>query len=112
MKSLSTLAGALLLMASGASFAAVQTTAHPAAPAPAAAPAATHSATPAATAHAGTPAPAKTDLKAEKKQIREHEKTDLAACKSMKGAEKSACKKEAHHKASVAMADLKTRKHG
>lgn len=108
MKSLSTLAGALLLMASGASFAAVQTTVHPAAPAPAA----THSATPAATAHGGTPAPAKTDLKAEKKQIREHEKTDLAACKSMKGAEKSACKKEAHHKASVAMADLKTRKHG
>lgn len=108
MKSLSTLAGALLLMASGASFAAVQTTAHPAAPAPAA----SHSATPAATAHGGTPAPAKTDLKAEKKQIREHEKTDLAACKSMKGAEKSACKKEAYHKASVAMADLKTRKHG
>ena len=108
MKSLSTLAGALLLMASGASFAAVQATAHPAAPAPAT----THAATHAATAPASAPAPARTDLKAEKKQIREHEKTALAACKSMKGAEKSACKKDAHHKASVAMADLKTHKHG
>lgn len=101
---LSKLAGALLLMASGASFAAVQTTAHPAAPAPATA----H----ATTAPAGAPAAAKTDLKAEKKQIKEHEKTALAACKTMKGAEKTACKREAHHKASVAMADLKTRKHG
>lgn len=100
MKSTFSLAGAVLLLASSAAFAAPQTAAHPATQAPAAA----HAATPAA-------APAKTDVKAEKHRIRAQEKTALAACKTMKGTEKSACRKDAIAKASSARAHLKAAKH-
>lgn len=96
MKSTFKLAGAALLMASTAAFAAPQ----------AAAPANAH---PAAAAHAS--APTKTEVKAEKKQITADEKTALANCKTMKGAEKSACKKDAVAKAQHARAHLKAAKH-
>ncbi|MFC4929712.1 hypothetical protein [Massilia sp. GCM10023247] len=96
MKSSFKLAGALLLMASSAAFAATQTTAHPATQAPAA----SHPA-----------AMTKADVKAEKKQIRADENTALAACKNMKSAEKSACRKEAMAKAANARAHLKAAKH-
>lgn len=100
MKSTFSLAGAVLLLASSAAFAAPQAGAHPATPAPAA----VHAAAPAA-------APAKADVKAEKHQIRVQEKTALAACKTMKGTEQSACRKDAIAKASGARAHLKAGKH-
>ena len=96
MKSTFKLAGAVLLMASSAAFAA------PPAGAPAGAPAA-------ATAHAA--APTKAELKARKQQINADEKTALAACKTMKGTQKSACRKDAVAKASSARAHLKAAKH-
>lgn len=96
MKSIFKLAGAVLLMASSAAFAATQATA----------PAGAH---PLAAAHAS--APTKAEVKAEKKQIRADEKTALAGCKTMKRAEKSACKKDAIAKAHTARAHLKAAKH-
>ncbi|MDK6076529.1 hypothetical protein [Massilia varians] len=100
MKSTFKFASAMLLMASSAAFAAPQTTAHP-------------GAQPAAAAHATAPAPApaKADMKAEKHRIATDEKTALASCKTMKGAEKSACRKDAIAKASAARAHLKAGKH-
>jgi hypothetical protein len=82
MKSTFKLAGAVLLMASSAAFAATQTS-----------------------------APTKAEAKAEKQQIRADEKTALAGCKTMKGAEKSACKKDAVAKAQTARAHMKAAKH-
>lgn len=96
MKSIFKLAGAVLLMASTAAFAAPQ----------AAAPANTH---PMAATHAA--APTKAEVKAEKKQITANEKTALANCKTMKGADKSACRKDAVAKAQHARAHLKAAKH-
>jgi hypothetical protein len=87
--------GAALLLGSSAVFAAPQTAAHPAGQAPA----------------ASTAPAAKHDLKYEKHQIRVEEKTALASCKTMKGAQKSACRKDAIAKASNARADLKAAKH-
>jgi hypothetical protein len=95
MKSTSTFLGAVLLLGSSAVFAAPQTAAHPATQATA----------------ASTAPAAKNELKAEKHQIRVEEKTALAACKTMKGAQKSACKKDAVAKASSARAHLKAAKH-
>lgn len=95
MKSTSTFIGAALLLGSSAVFAVPQTAAHPAGQAPAA-----------------TTAPtAKSEIKAEKHQIQVEEKTAPAACKAMKGAQKSACKKDAVAKASSARAHPKAAKH-
>jgi hypothetical protein len=96
MKSTFKLAGAVLLMASSAAFAATQTSAPAGAHAPSAAQAS---------------APTKAEAKAEKQQIRADEKTALAGCKTMKGAEKSACKKDAVAKAQTARAHMKAAKH-
>ncbi|MCA1855480.1 hypothetical protein LE190_06010 [Massilia oculi] len=96
MKSTFKLAGAVLLMASTAAFAAPQ----------APAPASTH---PLAAAHAS--APSKAEVKADKQQIRADEKTALANCNTMKGAEKSACKKDAVAKAQHARGHVKASKH-
>lgn len=97
MKSSFKLAGAMLLMASSAAFAATQTSAPPG----------THAA---AAAH--PMAASKADVKAERKQIAANENTALAACKAMKGTEKSACRKEAIAKAANARAHLKAARHG
>lgn len=104
MKSTFKLASAVLLMASSAAFAAPQ------APAPTGAqhPAAVHAA-PAT--KADVKADVKADIKAEQRQITADEKTALAACKTMKGAEKSACRKDAIAKAQSARAHLKAAKH-
>lgn len=100
MKSTFKLARAVLLMASSAAFAAPQ------APAPTGAqhPAAVHAAP-------ATKADVKADVKAEQRKITADEKTALAACKTMKGAEKSACRKDAIAKAQSARAHLKAAKH-
>lgn len=92
MKSTFNIACAVLLMASSAAFAAGQPPAPtaPAAAAPMAAPGA--------------------DVKAQKKQIRADKKMALKACKTMKGAEKSTCQKDAKDKEMTAMADLKAKK--
>jgi len=96
MKSTLKFASAMLLMASSAAFAAPQTAAQPAQP---------------AHAKAAAVAPAKADVKAEQRQIRSDEKTALAACKTMKGAQKSSCKKQAVAKAQGARAHLKASRH-
>lgn len=97
MKSSFKLAGAMLLMASSAAaFAATQPAAQ----------SSTHTPT---AAHATTPS--KTDLKAERRQINADEHAALAACKNMKAADKSTCRKDAIAKASNARAHLKAAKH-
>lgn len=94
MKSTLKFASAMLLMLSGAAFAAPQTQAQPA----------TH-------AKAAAVAPTKAEVKAEQRQIRSAEKTALAACKTMKGAQKSSCRKDAIAKAQGARAHLKASRH-
>jgi len=92
MKSIFKLASASLLILSGAAFAAP----HPAT----------------AASHAAPAVAAKSDAMAGKKQIKAEEKHELAACKSMKGAEKTTCRKDAKAKAASAMAHLKDTRHG
>ena len=96
MKSIFKLASASLLILSGAAFAAPQAATHPAT----------------AATHAAPATLAKSDATAGKKQIRAEEKHELAACKSMKGAEKTTCRKDAKAKAASAMAHLKDTSHG
>lgn len=92
MKSMLKFAGAVLLMASSAAFAAGQ----PAAPS--AAPAAAPMTVPGA------------DIQAQKKQLRAEKKAALKACKTLKGADKSTCQTDARTKEMTAMAELKAKK--
>lgn len=96
MKSTFNIACAVLLMASSAAFAAGQAPA--ATPAPATTPAAAPMAAPG------------TAMQAQKKQLRAEKKAALKACKTLKGAEKSTCQKDAKDKEMTAMAALKANK--
>lgn len=108
MKSMFKMAGATLLLVSGAAFATGQATA------PATAKTTTVQSTttvPAATTTTTTTGKmTHAEYKAAKKQIEADEKMAKAECKKLKGAEERACKKEADAKEKTAMADLKARK--
>lgn len=90
MKSMFKIAAAVLCLSSSAAFAAGQQ------------PAPTPAATPVATATAG--------VQAQKKQLRAEKKAALAACKTMTGATKTTCKKDARAKEEAGMAALKAAK--
>jgi hypothetical protein len=110
MKSMLKIASALLLLVSGAAFAADQT-ATPATPATSTT-TTQHTATAPATSTTTTTTGKMTraQYKAAKKQVEADEKAAKAACKKLSGAEKSACRKDAEAKAETAMAELKTHK--
>jgi hypothetical protein len=107
MKSMFKIAGALLLLVSGAAFAADQT-ATPATSTTTTQNTATVPATSTTTTTTGKMT--REQYKAAKKQIEADEKMAKAACEKLKGAEESACKKDAEAKEKTAMAELKAHK--
>lgn len=107
MKSILNLAAAFSLALGASAFAAPQAATAPATQATPATPA-----TPATSTTTTTVQPKETpaQLMAEKKHIKADKKAAMAECKKLKGADKTACKKEAEAKEKAALADLKAKK--